>query len=178
MITLTILIIAIPFILIVALFSQKGFIVTREVTINRPIALVFNYLSFLKNQEYFHVLLMSDPKMEKEFSGTDGTINFTYAWKSKNPKVGTASQKLVQITESEKIEIEVLFEKPFKSKAQLIIELTANDTLHTDVKWTFIGNEHPYYTLRVGQLLFMVKRAVGKDLEKSLNNLKNLLENN
>jgi len=116
MITLTILIIAIPLILIFAIFSRKGFIVTREITIKQPIATVFNYLCLLKNQEYFHVLLMSDPKMEKEFSGTDGSIGFTYAWKSKNPKVGKASQKLIQIREPEKIEIEVVLKNPSKVK--------------------------------------------------------------
>ncbi|WP_351088409.1 hypothetical protein [Shewanella sp. S1-49-MNA-CIBAN-0167] len=42
-------IIAIPF--VVALFIQKDYLVTRTLTIDRPIAEVFYYVNYLKNQD-------------------------------------------------------------------------------------------------------------------------------
>jgi hypothetical protein len=176
MITLCIILLAIPVILIIALFTRKGFTVAREININQPIATVFNYSAVLKNQDLYHRQLMIDAGMKKEFGGTDGQPGSYYLWESRNPKVGKASQKIVRITEPTLIEIAVTFEKPFHSKAILLIEPAPVNASETKVKWTFQGNEHPYYLLRVGHLLFRVKKAVTKNLEESLSNLKTKLE--
>ena len=84
-ITLAILI-AIP--LVVALFTPDSYDVEREVIINQPKSIVFNYVKLLKNQDEYSKWARMDPDMQKSFRGTDGTVGFISAWDSENPDVG------------------------------------------------------------------------------------------
>ena len=51
MITLTIILIAVPVILIIALFTRKGIITEAVIDIDKPQQQVFDYLVLMKNQE-------------------------------------------------------------------------------------------------------------------------------
>lgn len=78
-------------VLIVALFVKKDYSVEREITTNKPVGVVFNYIRHLKNQDYYSKWLMTDPEMKKTFRGTDGTVGFVYAWDG-NKQAGKAIQ--------------------------------------------------------------------------------------
>jgi hypothetical protein len=91
MITLTVLLIAVPLILLTALFTKKGISTSATIDINQPQQRVFDYLSQLKN-------LQADPKLRAKFS-----------------------QRIVGLTANERIAIEIIFEKPLRSKAIIIL---------------------------------------------------------
>ena len=74
--------ILIALILIAALFMKKDYSLEREITINKPRQEVFNYVKYLKNQNYFSTWNMVDPKMKQTFTGTDGALGFISAWES------------------------------------------------------------------------------------------------
>jgi len=74
--------ILIALILIAALFMKKDYSLEREITINKPRQEVFNYVKYLKNQNYFSTWNMVDPKMKQTFTGTDGAPGFISAWES------------------------------------------------------------------------------------------------
>lgn len=58
-----------------------------------------------------------DPNMKKDFRGTDGTVGFVYAWDG-NKKAGKGEQEIKKITEGERVDVEVRFEKPLKESLQ------------------------------------------------------------
>src|ERR1700712_4610257 len=105
-----IIIIAVP--LIMALFVRKDYTVEREITVNKPVEEVFNYVKYLKNQDNYNKWVMVDPGMKKQYKGTDGTVGFVYSWDS-NKDAGKGEQEILKIVEGNRIDSEVRFEKPF-----------------------------------------------------------------
>jgi len=176
MITLTIILIAIPIILIIALFTRKGITTDAAIDINQPQQQVFDYLTIIKNQEHYNAWLMIDPNMKITYTGTDGQAGAAMAWESKNKKDGIGSQRIVSANAPENIEIELVFEQPIPSKARYWFQLNSLDETSTRVTWRYEGNTAPYYMLRVTHLLLQLKKRVRKYMEASLTNLKSTLE--
>jgi uncharacterized membrane protein len=167
---IVVVIIAIP--LLIALFIKKEYSVEREITINRPKGEVFNYVKYLKNQEQYSKWVMQDPNMKKELRGTDGTPGFVYAWNSEMNSAGKGEQEITKITDGERVDVEVRFEKPFEGKATTpIITETVSDN-QTKVKWAMNGrNKYPMNFMNL-----FIDNMLGKDLEASLITLKRNLE--
>ncbi len=157
--------------LIIALFVPKEYIVTRQITINKPKSEVFNYIRHLKNQDYYSKWVMTDPHMKKSYRGTDGTTGFVYAWDG-NKKAGKGEQEIKNLIEGEKLEVEVRFIKPFAGTALTPMITEALSVNQTRVTWGMRGsNPYPFNltNLFIGKLL-------GTDLETSLQSLKKVLE--
>lgn len=167
---IVLIIIAIPF--IIALFVNKEYTIQREITINKPKQEVFNYVRYLKNQDHYSKWVMTDPNMKKDFRGTDGTPGFVYAWDSKNKNAGKGEQEIKSITEGEKVDIEVRFEKPMQGIAYTPIETEAISENQTKVTWGMHGRSS--YPMNIMNLF--MDNMLGKDLETSLKNLKSILE--
>ena len=136
-----VIIIAIP--LIVALFVGSDFKVEREITIGKPKQAVFDYIKFVKNQDNFSKWNKLDPGMKKDYKGTDGTVGFVASWESNNKKVGKGEQEITKITDGERLDSELRFEKPMhiKDNAYFITEAVGDN--QTKVKWGFYG-KMPY----------------------------------
>ena len=162
-------IIAIP--LIMALFIKKDYHIEREITINTPKQIVFDYIKYLKNQDNYSTWVMMDPNMKKTFTGTDGTVGFIYAWDG-NKKAGKGAQEITHIIEGEKINIEVRFIKPMEGVAYTPFTLTPVADGHTRVKWDVMGtNKYPFNLMNL-----FCDKMMGPDMEKSLVRLKDILE--
>lgn len=169
---LVVLVIIIGVLLIVALFVKREYVIQREITINKPKQEVFSYIKHLKNQDNFSKWVMQDPGMKKDYKGTDGSVGFVYAWDSQNKNAGKGEQEIINITEGEKLEVEVRFEKPFAGIARTPFMTETVAPNQTKVKWGMIGkNAYPMNFMN----LFM-ENLLGRDLEASLSNLKIVLE--
>jgi len=162
--------IAIPFIM--ATFITRDYHITREITIQQPKEIVFDYLKYLKNQDNYSVWVRMDPTMAKTFSGTDGLPGFTYAWEG-NSKAGKGNQKIVSIKEGDSIDIAVNFIKPFEATAHTPFTTTAITAGETRVKWEAIGKSN--YPMNFMNLF--ADKLMGGDMMKSLEMLKSILEN-
>ncbi|MBL7922233.1 MAG: SRPBCC family protein [Bacteroidia bacterium] len=157
--------------LIAALFVKKESVIERDIIINKPKAEVFNYVKYIKEQDKFNKWVMADPDMRKEFKGVDGTVGFIYAWDS-NAKGGKGEQEIKGLAEGERVDLEIRFEKPFKGISDSIIHTRAISADQTKVIWIFKSNsKYP-----VNLMSAMLEGVLGKDLDKSLNNLKRILE--
>lgn len=162
-------IIALPF--IIALFVKNDYAVEREVTINRTESEVFDYISYLKNQEEFSVWAMADPAKKISESGTDGTVGYVYGWNG-NDDVGEGEMEITDIKENEKLDIDLRFKRPFESNGKAYMITEELDPMNTKVKWGMYGeSSYPMNFMN----LFM-ESMVGKDLQAGLDNLKTNLE--
>jgi hypothetical protein len=160
--------------LAVALFIPKEFRVVREITISKPKQVVFDYVKLLKNQNDFSVWASMDPNMKKEFRGTDGTVGFVSAWDSKVKDVGKGEQEIIGIIDGDRIDYELRFMLPMKSKDYAYMSTEALTNTTTRVKWGFAGRMS--YPANLMLLFMNMDAMLGKDLEQGLNKLRTILE--
>jgi len=165
-------IIAIP--LIAALFIDGKYAVEREVTIEKPTAMVFDYVKMLKNQDNFSVWAKMDPDMKKTFTGTDGTVGFVSAWESENKDVGKGEQEITAIKEGERIDFELRFKEPFESTDFAFMTTEELDSAMVKVKWGFNGEMD--YPMNIMMLFMDMEEMLAGDLQTGLDNLKVELE--
>lgn len=159
-------------VLIIGLFLPKEYRVSREVTINRNNTAVFNYVKYLKNQANYNVWAQMDPNQITTYTGEDGQVGFTSAWKSELDSVGAGKQTIVAINEGNSIDYEIVFTEPFESTMQTAMVFEPVDSNSTKVTWNFSGDmDYPFNTML---LLFDMENTLGKDLQQGLYNLKEL----
>jgi Polyketide cyclase / dehydrase and lipid transport len=148
--------------------------IEKSITINRSSADVFNYLKLTRNQDNFSVWNMSDPSMKKDYRGTDGTVGFVYAWESTSKNVGAGEQEITGIDEGKRIGYVLRFFRPMQNTGKSDFLISGKGDKITSLTWTFDSpSKFPFSLLSP-----IFKRMLGKDLEKSLGNLKTILEKN
>ncbi|MEZ4829975.1 MAG: SRPBCC family protein [Bacteroidia bacterium] len=145
----------------------------KSVVVNKPLKDVFAYLKYTRNQDAFSVWNMTDPNRKTTSQGKDGTVGFIYSWDSTNKNVGAGSQEIKNIVEGEKIEYELRFERPMKNIAQSKFALKKINENQTEVTWDFKGPTK--FPMSLFKSIF--QKILGKDITKSLENLKSVLEN-
>ncbi|MBL7704630.1 MAG: SRPBCC family protein [Taibaiella sp.] len=152
--------------LIVAAFAPKEFTSERSIVINKPRAVVFDYIKYIKNQDNYGKWQLMDPGMKKTYEGTDGTVGFRYSWDSKELDKG--SQTITKIVEGERLETSLDF--GFGEPATSFMTTEDAGAGQTKVTWGISGKS-PYPFNLMGLFYDM-----GKDFDTGLNNLKNVLE--
>ena len=161
-------------IILLAVIAPKKYNVSRSILINKPLSEVFQYLKYVKNQDYWGPWNQRDPGMKKNYTGEDGSVGFIYSWESDHKQVGSGEQEITSIVENVKVETELRFLKPWKSVSQGYIEVYEEKNNATKVVWGFHGdNKFPFSIL---MLFFNMDKAVGKDFEEGLASLKAILE--
>jgi len=165
-------IIAMP--LILAIFTAKSYDVEREVVINQPNSIVFNYIKYLKNQDKFSKWTRMDPDMKKSYRGVDGSVGFVSAWDSQNPDVGKGEQEIIKVIEGEQVDFELRFLTPFEATAPAYMTTESVETDKTKVRWGFSG--HMDYPMNLMLLFMDFEKIIGDDLQTGLNQLKVNLE--
>lgn len=161
-------------VLIAAAVVKKEYAVERETAINKPVAEVFGYVKYLKNQDNYSKWANMDPAMKKEYRGTDGAVGFVSAWDSDNKDVGKGEQEIKAITEGERVDFEIRFFEPFESTDLAYMTTEAVNDSTTLVKWGFNGKMP--YPMNLMLLFMDMETMLGGDLEEGLNNLKAVLE--
>jgi hypothetical protein len=162
--------------LVIGLFTKKDYNIEREVIVQKPKNDVFKYVRFIKNQDFYSKWVMSDPNMRKNYSGSDGTPGFIYAWDSDQKDTGKGEQEIKRIVDGEQIATEIRFEKPFKNVSQALMTVNDAGGNQSKVKWSFASSMK--YPMNIMLLFIDFEKLLGKDMEASLVRLKSILENN
>lgn len=160
----------IALIALLALVIPRAFNNEAEIVVNKPKAEVFDYLKHLKNQNEWSVWILNAPDMVQEHSGTDGQPGFISGWEGK--KAGKGAQELIKVTDGERIDTELRFQKPFKANNKGYFTTTAVDANKTKVVWGMSGNSpRPFNIVSV-----LMKGMLLKDFNQGLANVKKNLE--
>jgi len=170
MIALYILISVVIAFLIIALVMPTAFSYEVEIIVNKPKAEVFDYLKYLKNQNNWSVWILTATDMKQEYTGTDGTAGFISAWEGK--KAGKGAQELIKVTEGERVDTELRFEKPFKTTNKGYFITTAVDANKTKVVWGMAGDSPRLFNV----ISALMKGTLMKDFNQGLSNVKKNLE--
>lgn len=164
----------IALLLIIAIFIKQDYVVEREIIINKPRQQVFDYLKHLKNQDNYSHWATMDAEMKKEYTGTDATVGFVYAWESKKKDVGQGEQEIMGITEGERIDFEIRFKKPFNNVAESYLITESITEHHTKVIWGFDSSMN--YPTNLMLLYMEMDEFIGNDFESGLYKLKEIME--
>ncbi len=160
-------------IVFLALIAPKTYDLSRSITINKPIAEVFNYLKYIKNQDDWSPWKKKDPNMKQEFTGFDGEVGFVSKWEG-NKDVGTGEQEITSITKNKSVKSQLRFFKPWKSQSDAYLTVNEIDAETTNVVWGFTGHNKP--PSNIFFLFFNMDKTVGRDFEAGLADLKQILE--
>lgn len=171
---LVVLILILAIVLIAAYMMPKNYAIEREITINKPVDTVFNYVRSLKNQNEFSVWANMDPKMKATYSGTDGEVGSKSAWKSNVKEVGVGEQEITKITQRKRIDFALRFKKPMEDTAVGFMSTETVAGNQTKVKWG-INGVIPY-PMNIMLPMMKMDQMIGNDLQKGLENLKDKLE--
>ena len=158
---------------VLAIIAPKSYDVNRSITIDQPVSKVFNFLRYLKNQDKWSPWEKKDPNMKKDFVGTDGQVGAINKWEG-NKEVGTGEQEITRIAENEVIESRLRFFKPWKSESDAYLKVNEAEQGKTTVTWGFRGNNK--FPVSIMMLFMNMDKAIGKDFDEGLANLKKLLE--
>lgn len=164
----------IALVLIVAMFTKKEYAIEREIVINQPKQVVFDYIKLLKNQDNYSKWAKMDPNSKKVYKGTDGTVGFVSAWESLDKNVGQGEQEIVKIDEGNRIDLGLHFIKPFDAKASAYMVTETVTENQTKVKWGF-ASKMPY-PMNIMLLFMDMEKMLGDDLNIGLTSLKGILE--
>jgi hypothetical protein len=160
--------------LVTALFVKKTYTVEREILIEKPKQVVFDYIKLLKNQNNYSRWATMDPNMKQEFIGIDGNVGFVSSWDSNQKDVGKGEQTIVKITAGERIDFDLHFIKPFETRSKAYMTTDAVSENQTKVKWGFTGKMN--YPMNISLLFMDMDKMLGKDLSTGLTSLKKMLE--
>jgi hypothetical protein len=148
--------------------------IEKQIDIKKNSKLVYDYLRITKNQDNFSVWNMADPDMKKNYKGLDGTTGFIYSWDSSNKSVGAGEQEITGIDEGKSIEYEIRFFRPMQNTGKTKFDIKSKGEELSSVTWIF--DSPSKFPMSLFSPIF--KKILGKDLEKGLQNLKEILEKN
>jgi hypothetical protein len=163
----------IALILLVAAFTRKKYSVERSIVINKSATEIFDYIKHIKNQDYYSKWVMTDPNMKKTFTGIDGTVGFIYAWDG-NKQAGAGEQEIKRIDEGKRLDTEVRFIRPFAGVGHIPMILEPQSVNQTKVRWGMSSAMN--YPMNIMLLIMNMEKLLGRDIDISLANLKNILE--
>ncbi len=170
---LLVIIALIALVLLVAIFSKKSYSIQRDIIINQPGAVVFDYTRFLKNQDHFNKWIQKDPNLKPDFRGTDGAVGFVYAWEG-NKKVGKGEQEIMAIEDQKRLDIEIRFEKPFEGISATVFTTESLSANETRFGWSITSEMK--YPMNAMLLFINIDKMLGRDLSENLGMLKAILE--
>jgi uncharacterized protein YndB with AHSA1/START domain len=161
-------------VLILAAVMDKEYSISTEIIINKPKSKVFSYIKNIRNQEKYSKWVMADPNVKLVYTGTDGEVGFKSSWNSEVSGVGVGEQEITRVVDGVEIHVEIRFEKPFKMVSRAISstqEINENQTKYTNVFYT----RSPY---PMNIMVPLMKKILGKDMNETSRNLKEVLEKN
>ncbi len=170
---LLLIIFAIATILTIALpIKQKT---ERSMIINASPAVVYEYLSRLSNFKKWSVWNQQDSTLVNSITGTDGTLGAVNSWKGDPELSGEGKMQITSLEINQEIEHQITFISPRKLNATSEFDLLEVNG-QTKVIWTFeVSTPRPW---NIANLFSSMDDKLGSDFDKSLLNLKTLLEKN
>lgn len=147
--------------------------VARTRTIDAAPEAVFPHIDTLSRWQRWSPWEGMDPDMRRTYSGPDSGVGSRYEW-SGNKKAGEGSMEVTESVPSEKVVIDLRFLKPFKSECFVDFALAPTQAGGTAVTWTMVGPKNLF--MRVLGPIIRMEKAIGKDFEKGLAQLKTVAE--
>ena len=165
---------------VVALAAFLAFVASRpaEFRIERSIALeappssIFPHVNDLRRWSSWSPWEGMDPALKRAYEGADAGVGAVYHY-SGNNKVGEGRMTIRKSEPSSRVELELQFLRPFVATNTAVFEF-ASEGGKTKVTWAMEGKNS--FAFKLFGLVFDSEKLVGRDFEKGLAKLKELVE--
>lgn len=154
-----------------SLLAPKETRVERTVRINAKDSLIMSKIANFYEFKHYSPWQALDPNMKQEFGGNPNTVGHWLRWES--DKAGVGKLIITRIENYKQVEMDLLFEKPFKSNNKSYFTIVPN-AQGNDVTWGYYGKND--FISKIFTLFMNMDKMIGNDYEKGLNNLKAICE--
>jgi len=148
--------------------ADDTYTVQRSTTINASPEQVYAQVADFHNWPGWSPWEEIDPAMQRTYSGAESGTGAAYAW-SGNRKAGQGRMEITDAVEPSKVEINLVFEKPFKAQNVTVFAIQP-DGSGSRVDWTMTGQKT--FATRVMGVFKSMDQMIGPDFEKGLAQLK------
>jgi hypothetical protein len=158
--------------ILLALRQPDEFTIQRSILINAIPDRIFPHVNNFHRWQAWSPWDKIDPQLKRTYSGPEFGVGAHYAW-SGNGKVGAGSTEIIESLPSLLIRIELIMLKPFacNNLVQFSFEPTPQGTT---VTWRMSGTNKLFN--KIFGLFFNLDKMVGRDFEKGLAQLKEIVE--
>jgi effector-binding domain-containing protein len=139
--------------------------ISRTITINKPVNEIYNYLNDFNNWQAWSPWIIQEPETKVTVS-EDAKY---YEWEGN--RTGVGNMTITSAKENESIDVDLLFLKPWKSKAKVRFEFKSAGE-GTEVTWLMDSS----LPLLMFWMKKMMEAFVGMDYERGLLMLKDYME--
>lgn len=148
------------------------YIVERSISIHASPAEIYGHIVDLHKMEAWSPWDRLDPDVTRTYTGPDSGVGSHYSW-SGNRKVGEGSMEITRAEENSRVDMDLVFLKPFKAENKVWMTLDpAGDA--TRVTWSMSGKKT--LMTRVMGIFKSMDALVGPDFDSGLTNLKGVVE--
>lgn len=152
--------------------DDDTYTVERSETIDAPQARIYPQLADFHNWTSWSPWEDVDPELKRTYSGADSGTGAVYAW-SGNRKAGQGRMTITEATEPSRVQIDLVFEKPFKARSDTVFTIQPEGS-GSRVTWTMTGKKT--LMTKVMGVFKSMDAMVGPDFEKGLSRLKAVSE--
>jgi uncharacterized protein YndB with AHSA1/START domain len=141
--------------------------VERTRTIEAPVEQVFPLIADFRQWPRWSPWEGLDPELQRSYSGAESGVGAVYGW-SGNRKAGAGRMEILRAEPGEVVEIDLRFEKPFRSQSTSTFLLESVGE-YTQVTWRMTGARPGL--IRLTQTFFDMDKLIGKDFDKGLDRM-------
>lgn len=159
---------------VVLYFANKQpneFRVTRSLTMNAPVSVVFGHVNNLRKWQTWSPWVRLDPNANISFEGPEEGMGALNRWQGK--KTGEGSMEIIESRPDSRIKFQLDFIKPFPatSYAEFNFTSVSGGTL---VTWSMYGTNN--IIAKVMSLFMSCEQIIGAQFETGLHHLKEVAE--
>ncbi len=154
-------------------WAKKEYDVSRTAVVNKPREEVYNFVRQLKKQPLWNPWFSRDPDATMKYKGEDGKLGASFYWQG-NGKAGEGIQRITKAKQGRIFETKILFIKPVKVNALTYVGVKELEPEKSKIVWGVRG--HLAFPLTIISLFYSPEKALGKNFDKGLKNLKRILE--
>ncbi|MGH8892279.1 MAG: SRPBCC family protein [Actinomycetes bacterium] len=152
--------------------AEDTYTVERSTTIDAPPTTVYEQVADFHNWRNWSPWEGLDPQLQRSYSGAESGTGAVYNW-SGNRKAGRGRMEITDATEPSKVQIDLVFEKPWKARNDTVFAIEPEGA-GSRVVWTLTGRKT--LMTKVMGVFKSMDALVGPDFEKGLARLKSTTE--
>jgi hypothetical protein len=166
------LVVLIGILVAVVAMQPSSFRIERSATMSASASAAFAQVNDFHNWDGWSPWAKLDPTMKQTYEGPTAGTGAKYSWLG-NKQVGEGRMAITESRPNEFIRIDLQFIQPFK--ASNISEFTFKpDGQKTTVTWSMSGTKN--FMFKAMGLFMSMGKMVGKDFEKGLASMKEIVE--
>lgn len=154
--------------------ANESYVVERSLLINAPAGRIYELIADFRRWRDWSPWEGLDAELQRTYSGSESGTGAVYQW-SGNRKAGQGSMAITEDIEPKRVRIDLLFEKPFKSRNDMVLAIQPEDS-GSRVIWTMTGQRT--FMVKVMGIVKSMDNFIGPDFEKGLLQLKSVAESN